>query len=157
MCFWKISSGSVFLLCSSHLLWLGMSSPVCRSPLHSLICIPDTEQSVTWYYFTPLYYLFVCRHFNLFWIYDIGLYCLHWKSFCCLNFVSPLKIVFWGRLGGSVGWASDFTSGHDLAVCGFKPRIGLCADNSAWSLLWILCFSLSLCPSPARALSLKNK
>ena len=22
-----------------------------------------------------------------------------------------------GRLGGSVGWASDFGSGHDLAVC----------------------------------------
>ena len=35
-----------------------------------------------------------------------------------------------GRLGGSVGWASDFGSGHDLAVRGFEPRVGLCADSS---------------------------
>ena len=30
-----------------------------------------------------------------------------------------------GRLGGSVGWASDFSSGHDLTVCEFKPHVGL--------------------------------
>ena len=35
-----------------------------------------------------------------------------------------------GRLGGSVGWASDFGSGHDLAVREFEPRVGLCADRS---------------------------
>ena len=35
-----------------------------------------------------------------------------------------------GHLGGSVGLASDFSSGHDLAVCEFKPHIGLCADSS---------------------------
>ena len=35
-----------------------------------------------------------------------------------------------GRLGGSVGSASDFGSGHDLAVCEFEPRVGLCADSS---------------------------
>ena len=23
--------------------------------------------------------------------------------------------------GGSVGWVSDFSSGHDLVVCGFEP------------------------------------
>ena len=23
----------------------------------------------------------------------------------------------------------DFSSGHDLTVCGFKPHIGLCADR----------------------------
>ena len=34
-----------------------------------------------------------------------------------------------GRLGGSVGWASDFGSGHDLTVCEFEPCIGLCADS----------------------------
>ena len=34
-----------------------------------------------------------------------------------------------GRLGGSVSWASDFGSGHDLAVCEFEPRIGLCAQS----------------------------
>ena len=34
-----------------------------------------------------------------------------------------------GRLGGSVGWASEFGSGHDLAVRGFEPRVGLCAQS----------------------------
>ena len=29
-----------------------------------------------------------------------------------------------GHPGGSVSWASDFGSGHDLAVCEFKPHIG---------------------------------
>lgn len=31
----------------------------------------------------------------------------------------------------------DFGSGHDLMVCEFEPRVGLCADSSelrAWSL-----------------------
>ena len=36
----------------------------------------------------------------------------------------------WGRLGGSVGWASDFGSGHDLTVHEFEPPVGLCADSS---------------------------
>ena len=35
-----------------------------------------------------------------------------------------------GRLGGSVGEASDFSSGHDLAVREFEPRVGLWADGS---------------------------
>ena len=29
-----------------------------------------------------------------------------------------------GRLGGSVGEASDFGSGHDLTVREFEPRVG---------------------------------
>ena len=73
-----------------------------------------------------------------------------------------------GRLGGSVGWASDFGSGHDLAVCEFEPLIGLCADLllRAWSLLRILCLpislsspvhALSVCLSVSLSLSLKNK
>ena len=53
-----------------------------------------------------------------------------------------------GRLGGSVGRASDVGSGRDLAVRGFEPRVGL------WSPLRILCLPLFLCPSPARSLSL---
>ena len=32
-----------------------------------------------------------------------------------------------GRLGDSGGWASDFGSGHDLAVCEFEPHMGLCS------------------------------
>ena len=39
-----------------------------------------------------------------------------------------------GRLGASVGQASDFGSGHDLTVREFEPRVGLCADSSAQSL-----------------------
>ena len=38
------------------------------------------------------------------------------------------KIV--GRLGGSVGWATNFSSGHDLTVHEFKPCVGLCADSN---------------------------
>ena len=66
-----------------------------------------------------------------------------------------------GHLGGSVGWASNFGSGHDLTVCGFEPYIGLYADSSESRACFWSCVSLSLCPSPAHALSLplslKNK
>ena len=34
-----------------------------------------------------------------------------------------------GRLCGSVSWASDFGSGHDLMVCEFEPCVRLCADG----------------------------
>ena len=42
-----------------------------------------------------------------------------------------------GCLAGSVGWVSDFSSGHDLEVHEFKPGIRLCADNvePAWESL----------------------
>ena len=36
-----------------------------------------------------------------------------------------------GCLGGSVSWASDVGSGHNLAAHGFEPHIRLCADSSA--------------------------
>ena len=64
-----------------------------------------------------------------------------------------------GRLGGSVGGASDFGSGHDLTVREFEPHVGLCADSSEPGACFRFCVSLSLCPSPAHALSLtlKNK
>ena len=65
-----------------------------------------------------------------------------------------------GRLGGSVGWASDFSSGHDLVVCGFEPRIGLCADSSEPG----ACFGSRESPSVSApphsyfvSVSLKNK
>ena len=38
----------------------------------------------------------------------------------------------------------DLGSGHDLIACEFEPRVGLCADSSVWSLLWILYLLLSL-------------
>ena len=35
-----------------------------------------------------------------------------------------IRIYFQGRLGGSVGQASDFGSRHDLVVCEFEPASG---------------------------------
>ena len=64
-----------------------------------------------------------------------------------------------GRLGGSVGWVSDFGSGHDLAVRGFEPRVRLCADSSEPGACFGSCLPLSL-TLPIHALSLpvsKNK
>ena len=63
----------------------------------------------------------------------------------------PLKSeAFWGRLGGSVGEASDFGSGHDLTVHRFEPRVGLCADGSEPGACFGFRVSLSL-PFPAHA------
>ena len=59
-----------------------------------------------------------------------------------------------GHLGGSVGWASDFGSGHDPAVLEFEPRIEFCADSLEPASDSV---SPSLCPFPAHALSLKNE
>ena len=41
--------------------------------------------------------------------------------------ITIARILSPGRLGGSVGWASDFGSGHDLMVHEFEPYIGLSA------------------------------
>ena len=49
-----------------------------------------------------------------------------------------------GRLGGSVSQASDFSSGHDLAVCEFETRLGLCADSSEPEAYFRFCVSLFL-------------
>ena len=39
-----------------------------------------------------------------------------------------------GPLGGSVGYASDFGSGHDLMAHEFKPHVGVTAVSTepAW-------------------------
>ena len=58
-----------------------------------------------------------------------------------------------GHLGGSVGWASDFGSRHDLMVCEFEPRVRLCADGSEPGACFGFCVSLSL-PILAHVLSL---
>ena len=72
---------------------------------------------------------------------------------CSLS-LSRNKLTLMGRLGGSVSWASDFGSGHDLAVRDFEPCVGLCADSSEPEACFGFCVSLSLCPSPTCALSL---
>ena len=51
-----------------------------------------------------------------------------------------------GRLGGSVSWAPDFGSGHDLTVREFQPPIGLCADHSEPGACFGFCVSLSASP-----------
>ena len=52
----------------------------------------------------------------------------------------------------------DFGSRHDLTLCGFEPCVGLCADSwepgACFGFCVSLSFSLSLCPSPPRTLSL---
>ena len=58
----------------------------------------------------------------------------------------PSKAKSLGGLGGSTGWASDFGSGHDLAVCGFEPQLGLCADSSEPGACFGFCVSLSASP-----------
>ena len=72
---------------------------------------------------------------------------MHW----CLQ---PTLRISPGRLGGSVGWASNFGSGHDLMVHGFKPCVGLCADSSEPGACFWFCVSFPLYPSPASSLSL---
>ena len=58
-----------------------------------------------------------------------------------------IEMVKGGHLGGSVGWAADFGSGHDLTVregCEFEPRVGLCADSSEPGACFRFCVALSL-------------
>ena len=62
--------------------------------------------------------------------------------------------LFKGRLGDSVGWTSDFSSGYDLRVCEFQPCLRLCADSLEPGACFGLYVSLSLRPFPAHALSL---
>ena len=66
---------------------------------------------------------------------------------------------------GAPGWRSRLSvrlqPGHDLAVREFEPRVGLWAGGSEPGACFRFCVSLSLCPTPAHALSLflslKNK
>ena len=62
-----------------------------------------------------------------------------------------------GRLRGSLGYGSDFGSGHDLAVSEFEPHDGLCADRSEPGACFGFCVSLSLGSSPSHALPLSQK
>ena len=61
------------------------------------------------------------------------------------RFTVKLKIVCsGGHLGGSVSWAFNFGSGHDLQVHEFKPHVGLCADSSEPEACFRFCLPLSL-------------
>ena len=56
-----------------------------------------------------------------------------------------------------MGGASDFGSGQDLTGHDLNPCIRLCAHSSQPGARFAFGVSLSLCPSPADTLSLKNK
>ena len=56
-------------------------------------------------------------------------------------------------MGGSVGYVSDFGSGHDLIVREFEPPIGLRADTLEPGAYFKVYVSPSLCSSPTHALS----
>ena len=62
-----------------------------------------------------------------------------------------------GRLGGSVGWMSNFGSGHDLTVCEFEPRVQLYADGSKPGACFGFCVFLSLSLSQSLWVSLSQK
>ena len=64
------------------------------------------------------------------------------------------KYHYVGALGWLSRWAANLGSGHDLTVCGFEPRVGLCAGSSEPGSCFGFCVCLSLCLSPAHALSL---
>ena len=65
------------------------------------------------------------------------------STWVCLVFPHKIQDAQ-GRLGGSVGEASDFDSGHDLTARGFESHIGLCADSSEPGACIGFCASLSL-------------
>ena len=58
------------------------------------------------------------------------------------------------RLGGLVGWVSDFSSGRDLSVPEFEPCVRFCADISEPEVCFGFCVSLSLSVPPLLALCL---
>ena len=68
-----------------------------------------------------------------------------------------------GCLGGLVGRAADYRSGHDLTVCEFEPRVRLCADSSEPGACFGFCVSISpSLPAPpllmlCLSLAVKNK
>ena len=55
---------------------------------------------------------------------------------------------------GAPGWLGRLGVRLQLAVRGFEPRVGLCADSSEPGACFRFWVSLSLCPSPTHALSL---
>ena len=62
-----------------------------------------------------------------------------------------------GALDGSVGYASDFSSGHDLMVFEFETHVRLCADSSEPGTYFRLCLLLSLPLPHSLSLSKINK
>ena len=68
-----------------------------------------------------------------------------------------IKAYLWRHLGGSVGEVVRLHLSHDLTASDFQPCVRLCADSSDPGAFYEFCVSVSLCPFPARALSLSQK
>ena len=66
------------------------------------------------------------------------------KNFAQILNEKHLNIQYVGRLGGSVGWVSDFGSGHDVTVHEFETHVRLCADSSEPGACFRFCLPLSL-------------
>ena len=78
------------------------------------------------------------------------------KQICGLNYIGDILFLLFKNWSKSRDtWVArsvkrlvlGFSSGHDLTVCGFRPYIRLCSEDTepAWDSLSL---SLSLCPSP---------
>ena len=79
--------------------------------------------------------------------------CLRYPN---LNKFALFKVIL-GASGSLSGLTSDFGSGHDLTVLGFKPHVGLYADSSEPEACFGFCVSLSLSTPPTHTLSLSQK
>ena len=64
--------------------------------------------------------------------------------------IKNIKLV----LAGAPGWLSRLSSGHDLTVREFEPRVGLCADSSEPGACFGFYVSLSLSDPPQLMLCL---
>ena len=73
-----------------------------------------------------------------------------------LKISSGFQCTVKGCPGGSVARTSDVGSGHDLTAHEFEPRVGLCTDSLEPGDCFGFGVSVSLCPSPAHALSLSG-
>ena len=61
--------------------------------------------------------------------------------------VCSLKSVTWWGTWVAQSVKSNFSSGHDLVICKFEPRVGLCAHSSESGTCFRFCVSLSVFPS----------
>ena len=75
--------------------------------------------------------------------------------FCVFSKVPMVSgITFKAEIMVAPGWLSRLIVRLRLTVCGFEPRVGLCADSSEPGACFGFCVFLSLCPSPACVLCL---
>ena len=123
---------------SGHILWFVRSSPVSGSALTTQVLLGILSRPFSLPFPSPLsLFLSLCLKIN--------------KKKPKLQKISS------ECLRGSVGWASDFSSGHDLLVCEFESHVGLCAASSEPGGCFRFCVSLSLSVPPPHSCSVSHK